>query len=39
MHWNFVSSAKELIDQARKDWKAQQFPMVLGETDLVPLPE
>ncbi|EJL60814.1 pirin family protein [Flavobacterium sp. CF136] len=37
--WNFVSSDKELIEKAKKDWTAQTFPRVPGETEFVPLPE
>lgn len=37
--WNFVSSSKERLDQARDDWKAQKFPPVPGETGFVPFPE
>jgi len=39
IHWNFVSSSKEKIEQAKTDWKNQKFPKVPGETDFVPLPE
>lgn len=36
--WNFVSSAKERIEQAAADWKAGRFPKVPGdEHDFVPL--
>lgn len=38
IHWNFVSSSKATIEQAKKDWIAQTFPKVPGETDFVPLP-
>ncbi|MGV4412885.1 pirin family protein [Chryseobacterium sp. T1] len=38
IHWNFVSSSKEVIEQAKHDWKDQKFPKVEGETDFVPLP-
>lgn len=38
IHWNFVSSSKELIEQAKHDWKDQKFPKVPGETEFVPLP-
>ena len=38
--WNFVSSRKERIEQAREDWKAGRFPKVVGdETEFIPLPE
>lgn len=43
IHWNFVNSDKEVIEQAKKDWKNQNlsaFPKVIGdENDYVPLPE
>lgn len=38
IHWNFVSSSKEKIEQARKYWKAQRFDQVPGEDDFVQLP-
>jgi redox-sensitive bicupin YhaK (pirin superfamily) len=37
--WNFVSSDKNLIEKAKKDWTEQTFPKVPGETEFVPLPE
>lgn len=38
--WNFVSSRKDRIAQARKDWKAGRFPRVPGdEEEFIPLPE
>jgi redox-sensitive bicupin YhaK (pirin superfamily) len=37
--WNFVSSRKERIDQAKADWKAGRFDLVPGETEFIPLPE
>jgi len=37
--WNFVSSRKERIDQAKADWKAGRFEAVPGETEFIPLPE
>ncbi|MDR7212382.1 pirin family protein [Flavobacterium piscis] len=36
--WNFVSSDKNLIEKAKKDWTEQTFPKVPGETEFVPLP-
>jgi redox-sensitive bicupin YhaK (pirin superfamily) len=36
--WNFVSSRKERIEQAKADWRAQRFAPVPGETEFVPLP-
>jgi redox-sensitive bicupin YhaK (pirin superfamily) len=37
--WNFVSSHKERLLQARDDWMAQRFPTVPGETECIPYPE
>jgi redox-sensitive bicupin YhaK (pirin superfamily) len=37
--WNFVSSSKEKIDLARKNWKEGNFPQVPGETERTPAPE
>lgn len=39
MWWNFVSSRKERIVQASKDWLAQGMGQVPGETEFIPLPE
>jgi redox-sensitive bicupin YhaK (pirin superfamily) len=39
IHWNFVSSERSLIEEARQRWQDQQFPKVPGETDFVPLPK
>jgi redox-sensitive bicupin YhaK (pirin superfamily) len=37
--WNFVSSRKDRIDQAKADWKAGRFAMVEGDSEFIPLPE
>jgi redox-sensitive bicupin YhaK (pirin superfamily) len=37
--WNFVSSRKERIDQAKAEWKSGRFDSVPGETEFIPLPE
>jgi len=37
--WNFVASARELIDAAAERWKSGGFPPVPGETEFIPLPE
>ncbi|MFP2909229.1 pirin family protein [Pyxidicoccus sp. 3LFB2] len=37
--WNFVSSSKERIEQAKADWRAKRFGPVPGETEFIPLPE
>ena len=37
--WNFVSSSKERIEQAKADWKQGRFKPVPGETEFIPLPD
>jgi len=37
--WNFVSSSKERIEQAKADWSAKRFEDVPGESEFIPLPE
>jgi redox-sensitive bicupin YhaK (pirin superfamily) len=38
--WNFVSSRKERIEQAKADWKAARFDSVPGDDkEFIPLPE
>ena len=37
--WNFVSSSKERIEQAKHDWIVGNFGDVPGETEFIPLPE
>jgi redox-sensitive bicupin YhaK (pirin superfamily) len=38
--WNFVSSRKKRIEQAKADWKAGRFGIVPGDvTEFIPLPE
>lgn len=36
--WNFVSSSKERIEQAKDDWTNQRMGKVPKETDWIPLP-
>lgn len=38
VHWNFVASSRELIEEARTRWREQRFPGVPGETEFIPLP-
>jgi redox-sensitive bicupin YhaK (pirin superfamily) len=38
IYWNFVSSSKDRIEQAKEDWIAQRFDKVPGETEFIPLP-
>lgn len=38
--WNFVSSSKERIEQAKEEWRSRRFDIVPGdETEFIPLPE
>ena len=38
--WNFVSSSREQINQAKEDWKAQRFATIPGDDrEFIPLPE
>jgi redox-sensitive bicupin YhaK (pirin superfamily) len=37
--WNFVSSRRDRIEQAKADWKMARFDAVPGDTEFVPLPE
>ena len=37
--WNFVSSRKERIEQAKEDWKTERFAPVPNETEFIPLPQ
>jgi redox-sensitive bicupin YhaK (pirin superfamily) len=38
--WNFVSSRKDRIEQAKADWKAARFAIVPGdEVEFIPLPD
>jgi redox-sensitive bicupin YhaK (pirin superfamily) len=37
--WNFVSSSRERLEQAKRDWRDGKFDPVPGETDFIPLPD
>lgn len=40
IEWNFVSSSRERIEQAKREWQAGQFPKVPGdEIEFIPLPD
>ena len=39
LDWNFVSSRKERLEEAKSDWKAGRFAKVIGDEDeFIPLP-
>ena len=37
--WNFVSSSRQRIEQAKEDWKSGRFASVPTETEFIPLPQ
>jgi redox-sensitive bicupin YhaK (pirin superfamily) len=37
--WNFVSSRRDRIEQAKEDWTTGRFDTVPGETEFIPLPD
>jgi redox-sensitive bicupin YhaK (pirin superfamily) len=37
--WNFVSSRKERIEEAKEAWRRQRFEPVPGESEFIPLPK
>ena len=38
--WNFVSSSKERIERAKRDWEEGRFPKIPGdEAEFIPLPD
>ncbi|MCB0377912.1 MAG: pirin family protein [Bdellovibrionales bacterium] len=36
--WNFVSTSRDKINKAKKDWREGNFPKVINETEWIPLP-
>ena len=37
--WNFVSSSRERLNQAKTDWRENRFDAVPGESEFIPLPD
>ncbi|UCH47222.1 MAG: pirin family protein [Betaproteobacteria bacterium] len=37
--WNFVSSSRERIEQAKVDWQQSRFTTVPGDDEFIPLPD
>ncbi len=37
--WNFVSSRRERIEQAKTEWREGRFSPVPGEREFIPLPD
>jgi redox-sensitive bicupin YhaK (pirin superfamily) len=40
LEWNFVSSDKARLEQAKRDWRERRFPLIPGDSEeFIPLPE
>ena len=40
VYWNFVSSSRDRLNQAREDWIERRFPLIPGdEEEFIPFPE
>jgi len=40
IEWNFVSSSRERIEEAKREWREGRFPLVPGDDkEFIPLPE
>jgi hypothetical protein len=40
IEWNFVSSSRERIEEAKRAWRERRFPVVPGDDkEFIPLPE
>lgn len=39
IYWNFVSSTRERIEQAKTDWREKRFDSVPGDDEFIPLPD
>jgi len=39
IYWNFVSTSRNKIEQAKSDWRQGRFTPVPGETGFIPLPD
>jgi len=39
IYWNFVSSSRDRIEQAKEDWRERRFAPVPDEQEFIPLPE
>jgi redox-sensitive bicupin YhaK (pirin superfamily) len=37
--WNFVSSSRDRLEQAKADWRAERFPMIADDRERIPLPD
>ncbi len=39
VYWNFVSSSRERLEQAKAAWRENRFPPVPGDDEFIPLPD
>ena len=39
IYWNFVSSTRERIEAASRDWREHRFAPVPGDAERIPLPD
>lgn len=39
LYWNFVSSSKDKIENAKNNWRNKKFPMVANDSTYIPLPQ
>jgi redox-sensitive bicupin YhaK (pirin superfamily) len=39
LYWNFVSSSRERLENARRDWREHRFAPVPGDPERIPLPD
>lgn len=39
IYWNFVSSTRERIEAAKRDWREHRFAPVPGDAERIPLPD
>jgi redox-sensitive bicupin YhaK (pirin superfamily) len=39
IYWNFVSTTRERIEQAKNDWREKRFDSVPGDDEFIPLPD
>jgi hypothetical protein len=39
LYWNFVSSSRERIETAKRDWRERRFAAVPGDPERIPLPD
>lgn len=37
--WNFVSSSRDRINQAKDDWRSGRFPAIADDPEFIPLPQ